>query len=278
MKKDQIKGIVFIIIGLFSFLTLPEILHMLRIYSVPKNYLIIFSIALIVLGIKNLITNNETEIDDDIQENDNHIDIMTSNENLLKINKVINVTLTGGIIGMLGVSPQKSLNKRIKKENAKGWKVVQIIPAASGNILLYIVRLIILALTFFLYTPANGYYIILEKINDDKKSNNTTKKTESKSTEKKKLNGLSKNTKEKPKQPSVKEEKREGHTIRETIDEETRKKIKLLKNDLKPEELIIQIKKNKEIKIITKEQYMRDRDLMISNKYRVLFPNKSDLM
>ena len=78
-------------------------------------------------------------------------------------NKVINVTLTGGIIGLFISSPQSSLNNRIKNENANGWRVVQIIPADSGNIFLIIFRLLLLLLTLFLYTTTNGYYVIMEK-------------------------------------------------------------------------------------------------------------------
>ena len=78
-------------------------------------------------------------------------------------NKVVIVNLTGGIIGLTSSSPQKSLNAKIKKENANGWKVIQVIPADSGNAFLFIFRLFLLLITCFLYTTVNGYYIIMEK-------------------------------------------------------------------------------------------------------------------
>ena len=78
-------------------------------------------------------------------------------------NKVVNVALVGGLIGLFVASPQNSLNSRIKTENANGWRVVQVISADSGNIFLYIFRLLLLVITFFLYTTANGYYVIMEK-------------------------------------------------------------------------------------------------------------------
>ena len=81
----------------------------------------------------------------------------------VEINKVINVSLNGGIIGLLSESPQRKLNSRIKKENINGWKVTQIIQADSGNIFLAIFRLLLLIITLFLFTTVNGYYIILEK-------------------------------------------------------------------------------------------------------------------
>jgi len=83
-------------------------------------------------------------------------------------NKVVNVTLTGGLIGMFGSSPQNRLNKIIKKENANGWRVVQVIPADSGNIFLALFRLLLLIITLFLYTTSNGYYVIMERVPDTK--------------------------------------------------------------------------------------------------------------
>ena len=80
-----------------------------------------------------------------------------------RLNKIVNVNLIGGIIGLFIASPVNALNKIISRENANGWKVVQIIPSDSGNIFLTILRFLLLIITFFLYTTTNGYYIILEK-------------------------------------------------------------------------------------------------------------------
>ncbi len=82
-----------------------------------------------------------------------------------QINKVVNISLTGGLIGLFSSSPQNSLNKIIKKENDNGWRVIQVIPSESGNIFLIIFRLLLLFLTLFLYTTVNGYYIIMERKN-----------------------------------------------------------------------------------------------------------------
>ena len=78
-------------------------------------------------------------------------------------NKIVNVTLVGGLIGLLSSSPQSRLNKVIQKENSNGWEVIQVIPADSGNIFLTFFRLLLLLITVFLFTTANGYYVILEK-------------------------------------------------------------------------------------------------------------------
>jgi hypothetical protein len=100
------------------------------------------------------------------QENDENNSIESLQQDS-SINKVLNVTLSGGIIGLLSDSPKNKLNRAIKKENFKGWRVVQIIPAASGNLFLMILRFLILVVTLFLYTPSNGFYVIMERINKE---------------------------------------------------------------------------------------------------------------
>lgn len=59
-------------------------------------------------------------------------------------NKVINVSMSGGLIGLFSASPLTALNNKILSENTNGWKVVQVIPADSGNIFLYIFRFLLL--------------------------------------------------------------------------------------------------------------------------------------
>lgn len=78
-------------------------------------------------------------------------------------NKIVNVSLTGGLIGLLFGSPMYSLNKAISKANEHGWEVVQIMPASSGNIFLNILKIFILILTLSLFTIGTGYYLILQR-------------------------------------------------------------------------------------------------------------------
>jgi hypothetical protein len=83
-----------------------------------------------------------------------------------KHNKVVTITLWGGLLGLFASTPKQKIAKAMAKENLNGFRTVQIIEAASGNILLWLLRLIILFLTLFIYTPANGYYITFEKIKE----------------------------------------------------------------------------------------------------------------
>ena len=74
-----------------------------------------------------------------------------------------NVNLTGGIIGLLTDSPHQKLNKLADEISLKGWRIVQIIPAANPNLLLWFLRILLLIFTFGLYTTAEGYYVVIEK-------------------------------------------------------------------------------------------------------------------
>jgi hypothetical protein len=119
---------------------------------------------IVILGIIIAVAVKTSKLEDDISTTVN------------QTNKVVNVTLTGGIIGLFGASPQNSLNNRIKRENADGWRVIQVIPADSGNIFLAIFRFLLLVITLFLFTTTNGYYVIMERT---QLSNQTDNKNQS---------------------------------------------------------------------------------------------------
>jgi len=78
-------------------------------------------------------------------------------------NTVFRVTLSGGIIGALTANPKGKLQKKITEMNKQGYRVGQVLPDDTGNILIAILRVIILVCTLFLWTIANGYYVIGEK-------------------------------------------------------------------------------------------------------------------
>ncbi len=78
-------------------------------------------------------------------------------------NQVIRITLTGGLIGLFTENPRKKLEDKIQDENNRGWRVIQVLPDLPGNLIVQIIRLILLTITFFLYTQADGYLVVLEK-------------------------------------------------------------------------------------------------------------------
>ena len=79
------------------------------------------------------------------------------------MNKVVTVSINGGLIGWFAASPSASLHRAIVRENANGWKVVQVIPDAGHGFLFQIFRLALLLVTLLLFTVDPGYYIIMEK-------------------------------------------------------------------------------------------------------------------
>ena len=121
-------------------------MEILTIMNFGRTLVILFIVVIVIIAI----VKAGSRVDDTIIPPD-------------QTNKVVNVNLTGGIIGLFAGSPQSSLNKRIQAENANGWKVIQVIPADSGNVFLFIFRLLLLLLTLFLFTTANGYYVIMER-------------------------------------------------------------------------------------------------------------------
>jgi len=78
-------------------------------------------------------------------------------------NGVIHVRMIGGFIGLFALSPERRLNRKMAEATSDGWQVIQIIPATSGNYLIPLLRLILLGMTLFLYTTADGYYLVLKK-------------------------------------------------------------------------------------------------------------------
>lgn len=181
-KKN--KGIAFMIAGLASYFIMPRIIHMLELYFLPHYLTTLIALILVIIGVINLLANKKSEenlvnneksnnfTSSEVIDNEANASLNTAEDKVIpsqsKVNsnsknKIINVYLAGGIIGILGVSPHLALHKAIKNENANGWKVVQIIPASSGNLFLIILRYILLVCTLFFYTTTNGYYVIFEK-------------------------------------------------------------------------------------------------------------------
>ena len=85
----------------------------------------------------------------------------------MKINNVVRVALSGGLLGMLGTSPRHAIQKRIIKENLAGWSAIYILPHSTANLLIYILQFAILICTLGLWTFTGGYLILFEKESDN---------------------------------------------------------------------------------------------------------------
>jgi len=90
-----------------------------------------------------------------------------------KINKIVRISLSGGLIGALGVNPRYVLEHIIEKHNAAGWNCHQIIPHTTRNHFIMLLQVILLVITVGLWTFGAGYLLLFEKDNTDySKKNN----------------------------------------------------------------------------------------------------------
>ena len=80
-----------------------------------------------------------------------------------KINKVVRISLSGGIIGLLTSNPRRALDARIDQVNQAGWNAVYFLPHTDTNLLVGVLRLVVLAGTLFLWTWGAGYLILFER-------------------------------------------------------------------------------------------------------------------
>jgi hypothetical protein len=81
----------------------------------------------------------------------------------MKRNKVIRLSLSGGIIGLLTTNPRKALDDAIDKANQDGWNAVQIQPHKTSNLLIVMLQVVVLFLTLFLWTWGSGYLVLMER-------------------------------------------------------------------------------------------------------------------
>jgi hypothetical protein len=77
------------------------------------------------------------------------------------LNGLCKVSITGGFVGFFSDTPYK-LNQMIEKINKDGYKVVQIVPEKT-DLLSILIMLLLLVVTFGIYTQAPGYYIVYER-------------------------------------------------------------------------------------------------------------------
>lgn len=82
---------------------------------------------------------------------------------MAKINKVVRISLSGGIIGLLFTNPRRALDNVIEQQNNQGWNCHQIMPHSSSNLFVWILRLIVLCCTLLLWTFGDGYLLLFEK-------------------------------------------------------------------------------------------------------------------
>ena len=70
---------------------------------------------------------------------------------MTKVNKVVRISLSGGIIGWLTTNPRRALDARIDKENQEGWNAIYILPHSETNLAANLARLVVLVCTLLLW-------------------------------------------------------------------------------------------------------------------------------
>ena len=80
-----------------------------------------------------------------------------------KKNKVVRISLMGGLIGALTTNPRKAIEDAIDKENNEGWNAIHIEPHSTANLLVWVLQLVVLVCTLGLWTWGGGYMVLFEK-------------------------------------------------------------------------------------------------------------------
>lgn len=78
-------------------------------------------------------------------------------------NKIVRISLAGGLIGLITTNPRRALENVIKAQNDMGFRCTYIMPNHAPNLLMRLVQLCVLICTLTLWTWGAGYLILLEK-------------------------------------------------------------------------------------------------------------------
>ena len=82
---------------------------------------------------------------------------------MAKVNKVVRISLSGGIIGMLTTNPRKALDDEIDKHNQDGWNAVYFQEHKTSNLFILALQIVVLLITLLLWTFGGGYMVLFEK-------------------------------------------------------------------------------------------------------------------
>jgi hypothetical protein len=77
-------------------------------------------------------------------------------------NKVMRISLSGGLIGLFTTNPRRALDDVIDQENQRGWNAVQIQPHRTTNLFVAVAQLLVLICTLGIWTWGSGYLILFE--------------------------------------------------------------------------------------------------------------------
>ena len=133
------------------------------------SYLPLLVIIAIIVIIIMIVNKGKADSEDLVYTDDNEF-------RQKKINKIVRVSLPGGLIGALTVNSRYALEHVILKHNAAGWNCHQIIPHTTRNIFIMLLQVLVLIMTIGLWTFGAGYLLLFEMDSTDyrKKGKNET--------------------------------------------------------------------------------------------------------
>ncbi len=79
-----------------------------------------------------------------------------------KINSVVRVNYAGGLLGLIFGSSRGKTEAVIRKHNADGWNVAEVIED-NPNLIIWLVRILLLLITLGLWTIGTSRLIIFER-------------------------------------------------------------------------------------------------------------------
>lgn len=80
-----------------------------------------------------------------------------------KVNKVVRISLSGGIIGLLLTNPRRTLDNTIDKHNQDGWNAIYFTEHRTSNIFVLMLQYLVLFTTLFIWTFGAGYMVLFER-------------------------------------------------------------------------------------------------------------------
>ena len=84
-------------------------------------------------------------------------------------NKIVRISLMGGLLGLLLTNPRKALDDCVHKNNVDSWRSTFILQHQERNLLMIIIQYVVLICTLGLWTWGAGYLVMFEKKTPEKK-------------------------------------------------------------------------------------------------------------
>ena len=78
-------------------------------------------------------------------------------------NKLIRISLSGGLVGSLTTNPRKTLEDAIKAQNDLGYRCTYFLPNHAPNLFIKALQISVLLLTLGIWTWGAGYLVLFEK-------------------------------------------------------------------------------------------------------------------